>query len=110
MAGFSLESEFYCVECGNKGIPIIRKKGKEREAGHLKRIYCLKCGREWNHVECKPFTHYTKEDFELEKQYHNFDENGNRIFEYGKLKGLIHDGKIVSYDGGSAGGWQVGFY
>ena len=38
MSGFSLESEFYCCKCGTKGIPIARKKGKAREAGHLKKL------------------------------------------------------------------------
>ena len=35
-----LPSDFYCTECGRKGIPIIRIAGKEREAGHLKKLYC----------------------------------------------------------------------
>ena len=84
-------SEFYCTCCGEKGIPIWRKKGAEREAGHLKKIYCLKCKRETNHVECKPFTSYTKEDFNIEFEYRNFD-NGQRIRPYGKLKEMINNG------------------
>lgn len=88
------ESIFYCVNCGNKGIPIMRSRGDEREAGHLKRLFCLKCQEEWNHVECKPFSHYDHEDFLLEKEYNNFDENGNRKIKYRELRGLINDGKI----------------
>lgn len=87
-------SEFYCTKCGNKGIPIMRRKGAEREAGHLKRIFCLKCQQEWNHAECKPFSHYDHEDFLIEFEYNNFDENGNRKMPYGELKGMIHNGKI----------------
>lgn len=94
MAGLNMDSTFYCCKCGTKGIPIIRKRGSEREAGHLKRLYCLKCKEEWNHVECKEFTHYTHDDFLVEMEYKNFDENGNRVFEYGKLKDLIHKGAI----------------
>ena len=90
----SLTSEFYCAKCGTKGIPIPRKKGAEREAGHLKRLYCLYCKQEWNHVECKSFSHYEYEDFLVEKTYNNFDENGNRKMTYGELKGLINSGKI----------------
>ena len=30
------ESVFYCVACGRRGIPITRRRGAEREAGHLK--------------------------------------------------------------------------
>lgn len=87
-------SEFYCTKCGNKGIPIMRKKGAEREAGHLKKIFCLKCQQEWNHAECKPYSHYDHADFLTEFELHNFDENGNRKISYGELKGLINNGKI----------------
>ena len=45
-------------------------------------------------VECKYFSHYDYEDFLLEKEYNNFDENGNRKMKYGELRRLIHDGKI----------------
>ncbi len=34
-------SEMYCTECGKSGIEIPRKVGKEREAGHLKSLYCI---------------------------------------------------------------------
>ena len=91
MSGFSLESEFYCCKCGTKGIPIARKKGKAREAGHLKKLYCLKCGKETNHAECKEFTHYSKTDFEFERQYGNFDENQNRILDYGLFRNKMHN-------------------
>ena len=87
-------SEFYCTKCGNKGIPIMRRKGAEREAGHLKWIFCLKCQQEWNHVECKSYSHYDYNDFLLEFEYSNFDNEGNRKMPYGELKGLIHNGKI----------------
>lgn len=84
--GYSNESDFYCVKCGKKGLPIWRKKGKEREAGHLKKLYCIYCKEEINHVECKPFTHYTYEDFLFEKENGNFDEQQNRILPYGLFK------------------------
>lgn len=87
-------SEFYCTKCGNKGIPIMRRRGAEREAGHLKRIFCLKCQQEWNHAECKPYSHYDYNDFLLEFKHSNFDNEGNRKMPYGELKGLIHNGKI----------------
>lgn len=87
-------SDFYCVGCGTKGIPIMRKKGNEREAGHLKRIYCLHCKKEWNHVECKKFSHYDYEDFLVEFENGNFDNEGNRKMLYGELKGLINNGKL----------------
>lgn len=88
-----ISSEFYCCKCGNKGIPIPRKKGAEREAGHLKRVFCLKCQQEWNHVECKPYSHYSHEDFLIEFENNNFDNEGNRKMSYKELKGVIRNGK-----------------
>ena len=87
------DNEFYCTQCGKKGIPVIRRKGKEREAGHLKKLYCLNCGKETNHVECRSWSGYTKEDFEIEFNYNNFTEDGLRKMPYGKLKGRIHNEK-----------------
>lgn len=91
---FNLDSEFYCTQCGQKGIPIVRKQGKEREAGHLKKLYCLKCGIQTNHAEMRAFTKYSFDDFKTEFEYGNFNEEGQRIRTYGQLKELIRNGKI----------------
>lgn len=72
-------SDFYCVCCGNKGIPVFRTIGQEREPGHLKRMFCLYCQKEQNMVEIKLRGKYTLTDFWIEFEHHNFDENGNRI-------------------------------
>ena len=37
---------------------------------------------------------YEYEDFLVEKEYDNFDVNGNRKIKYGELRSLIHNGKI----------------
>ena len=87
-------NEFRCSQCGSKGIPIVRRAGSCREAGHLKKLWCLKCNKETNHVECKLGTKYQLSDFQIEFEYGNFDENGKRILSYKELKGLIRDGKI----------------
>lgn len=62
----STTSDFYCVRCGKKGIPIARKIGSQREAGHLKKLYCLYCQEQTNHAEVRPFGAYKYEDFKLE--------------------------------------------
>lgn len=60
-------SDFYCVVCSNRGLAIPRKKGAQREAGHLKKLYCIYCQRETNHAEIKAVgSSYTKQDFDLE--------------------------------------------
>lgn len=71
------ESKFYCTKCGKEGIPIARKKGQERKSGHLKKLYCLFCGEEVNHVEIKMYGDYTYEDFLEEFQSGRF-KDGNR--------------------------------
>lgn len=79
-------SDFYCTRCGRQGIPIARRLGAEREAGHLKKLFCLSCKQEVNHVECKQFSRYTKEDFFVEYLNNNFNEDGTRKMTYGELK------------------------
>ena len=85
----TLNSEFYCTKCANRGIPIVRTRTHEREGGHLKRLYCLHCKEEVNMVECKPFTKYDYNDFIFEYKHNNFDEYGNRKMSYGELKQKI---------------------
>ena len=57
------EHSFYCINCGNKGIPIPRNKGFSHKKMHRKKLYCIFCKQEINHVECK-----TIEDVEKFKQ------------------------------------------
>lgn len=71
-------SEFYCTCCGNKGIPIVRKPGQTREPGHLKKLYCLYCKTDTNHVEIRPYGKYYYEDFQEEFELGRFFE-GKRI-------------------------------
>jgi len=75
-------SNFYCTKCGQKGIPIPRINGKERQGGHLKKLYCLQCKKEVNMVEIRECGKYNKKIFDLEYKYGNFNENGERILPY----------------------------
>ena len=50
---------FFCIKCGQEGIPIMRKQGHQRETFHRKKLYCPHCKLEINHIECK-----TQEDVE----------------------------------------------
>ena len=79
-------SEFYCTQCGKKGIPVYRKKGQERKAGHLKKLYCLYCNMETNHVEIKDNdNNYTYQNFREEFEAGRFTE-GQRV----DKKDLLH--------------------
>lgn len=72
-------SDFYCTKCGRQGLPIIRSRGKAREPGHLKKLYCPYCKKQHNMVEVRPFGQYKYEDFLIEFTQGNFDEEGQRI-------------------------------
>ena len=48
-----IESSFYCMKCGQKGLPIQRRKSLQREKMHRKKLYCIYCKEEINHIECK---------------------------------------------------------
>jgi hypothetical protein len=71
-------SRFFCTECGNESMPIYRPKGKMREAGHLKKLYCLYCKKEVNHAEVREIGGYTEEDFRKEFELGRF-VNGQRL-------------------------------
>lgn len=71
-------SSFYCTQCGSKGIPLPRKISRTKEPGHLKKLYCLKCGKETNHAECRGFGQYDYAQFLIEYNYGNFTKEGLR--------------------------------
>lgn len=73
-------SDFYCTKCGQKAMTLPRKRGKGKEAGHLKKLYCPHCqDTQHNCVEIKELSqHYDLDTFKLEFKNGNFDEEGNR--------------------------------
>lgn len=74
-----ITSKFYCTKCGEEGIPVNRKKGQERKSGHLKKLYCLHCQEETNHVEIKECdNNYTYQNFKAEFDSGCFVD-GNRV-------------------------------
>ncbi len=89
-------SDMYCTKCGGKGLPVPRKAGQYREPGHLKKLYCIHCGRVWNHVEVRPmYSDYNYEDFKLELDFHNFDEEGNRKEPYRIFRGNLKQKGLI---------------
>lgn len=75
----TITSDFYCTKCGRKGIPIARKIGSQREAEHLKNLYCIYCKEVVNHAEIRPFGDYRKEDFLEEFKLGRFTKEGLKI-------------------------------
>lgn len=60
--------DFYCINCGKKGIPLARKRGHQHSSFHRKKLYCIYCQKEVNMVECK-------NEFEVQEFLENF-KNG----------------------------------
>ena len=94
-------SDFYCSQCGTKGLPVWRKGGAAREKGHLKKLFCLKCQKETNHIECN--NNYTSEDFYFEFNNNNFDEDGKRRMTYKQLRSVMENEKETVSDGRNPG-------
>lgn len=89
-------SEMYCTKCGKRGISIPRKDNSYREPGHLKKIYCIYCNKEQNHVEIRPlYGDYNYNDFQLEMKYNNFDEEGNRKESYKTFRAKLIQKEII---------------
>lgn len=45
--------DFYCINCGAKGIPLIRKQSSRKGVNHRKNMYCIRCKHTVNHIECR---------------------------------------------------------
>lgn len=72
-------SWFMCTKCGKEGIALPRKTCKQREPGHLKKLYCIYCREETNHAEIKENgSKYTMDDFLTEFRLGRF-VNGERV-------------------------------
>jgi hypothetical protein len=64
-----VSDEFYCINCGNKGMNVLRNKGQMHKSGHLKKLYCIHCQMVCNHYECR-----TDEDVILFKKKYEAGE------------------------------------
>ena len=86
-------SDMYCTKCGQKNIPIPLSKGKEREGGHLKKMYCIHCKQTVNMVEIRGFSSsYNLDDFLLEYELHNFTEEGTRKLSINEFRVHVNNG------------------
>lgn len=65
---------FFCTECGLEGIPILRPQDTKRELLHLKKLHCVNCGYNTNHVEISPNGFYEVSDFEKDLTIGKFKE------------------------------------
>ena len=76
-------STMKCTQCGTE-YTIQRVVGKEKECGHLKKVWCVKCRKDTNHVELG--AHYFRQDYYMEVLTNNFSPEGEREKSLGELK------------------------
>lgn len=53
--------DFYCLNCGQRNIPLPRKESHCHNKFHRKKLYCYKCKTEVNMIEIR--THEEKLEF-----------------------------------------------
>lgn len=72
--------DFYCINCGKKGIPLTRQQSRPREPFHRKVMYCWHCKHIVNHIECK--NQMEKEQFLLDFLEGKFKEEALASLEW----------------------------
>lgn len=48
-----IDSQFYCINCGKRGMDCLRRTGRQKKGLHLKALYCCHCHTICNHAEIK---------------------------------------------------------
>ena len=82
-----MSSEFWCINCGARGIPIIRERGKRRGPGHRKALYCIRCKAVINHIETR--NEYEAQEFQVDYAAGKYAEEAEQSVAYAKK----HSGK-----------------
>lgn len=47
--------DFYCLNCGQKALPLMRERGHKHKQYHRKRLYCPYCRKDCNHIEIRSY-------------------------------------------------------
>ena len=76
---------FYCINCGNRGIPIARAGNKLKGKNHRKLMYCPTCKHTVNHIECR-------NQFEVEEFLEDFK---NGVYEDEAKESLSYCGNCI---------------
>ena len=61
---------FWCINCGQETMPLMRKQGQGRNKFHRKRLYCYHCKIDINCVECR--SEIEIQEFKQDYQLGNF--------------------------------------
>lgn len=72
-----VQRRFFCCSCGREGIPLVRRRGREREAMHLKSLWCPFCKGDYNHVECR-----NDQEIKMFKEKYEAGEYNDKVIYY----------------------------
>ena len=72
------QHSFWCISCGQRGIPLARPSAKKKEQFHKKKLYCIYCKAEINHIECK--NQFEIEEFKKMFEEGKFLDESNLVF------------------------------
>lgn len=72
----TVQTTLCCPDCDSK-MPIHRKKGKQKNLHHLKKMYCYTCKAEVNMIEVKD-----ELDIPAWLREENYDYNYNTSYNY----------------------------
>ena len=73
----------FCTNCQFE-MPIAKKQSKRKEPGHLKKLFCIRCGDQHNFVEIHENSSYTLDIFKKEFELKNFVD-GQRIKDWKQI-------------------------
>ena len=82
-------NDFYCIVCGNKGIPIPRRKSRDHGPEHRKALYCCHCRMTLNHIEIR--TEAEAERFRRDFEAGRYKKEAEETIAYAKRKETEHE-------------------
>jgi hypothetical protein len=84
--------KFFCLYCGEEGIPLARKAGQQKKSFHRKKLYCYHCQNTVNHIECKTTEDVIKFKKEFAKGVYENEAKESLDFIRGSRLGQIYMG------------------
>lgn len=74
------EHTFWCINCGNQALPLLRPNSRTHEKFHRKKLYCYHCKQDINCIECK--NDLEVQEFKEQFQNGDFKEEAQSSLQY----------------------------
>ena len=78
--------DFYCLNCGKRGIPIQRNRSHMHSKNHRKKLYCCNCKCEVNHLEI--FSLADLEKFKIDFANGVYKDEAEESISFGRSSGM----------------------